>query len=197
MSQRGSPLVTFLIVLLFLVGISDAFLWGVVCHYSFCSTYRESNEGLTQGAANTGETDSNREKKEALISYLREMSEIDTLEAEMLKSYASVTGTNYTDDDAMYTEISEHTLRLCRQWEEKIVAIVPGDPEISEVHAIYRDHSTNFMNALNMIASALANQDTAQVTEANNLINETNDLKVSYQQAVRKLAEERGVSLSS
>lgn len=197
--RQRSPLLAFLIVLLVLVGIGDILLWGMAGYY-FVQEIRDGHSaGITQSSASSGAAagGEDSEKQEALLAYLQEMSEVGNLENEMRESNASVVGENYTDDAAMYAEISEHTLPLCRQIDEKTAAIVPSDPEILQLHEIYRDYVTKCLNGFNMLTSALEDQDAAKADEANTLINETVDLGTNFQQVLRSLAEERGVTLNS
>lgn len=134
--------------------------------------------------------------REALEAYIQSLSTAFQLDNQMQESYQSVAGTNYTDDETTYTEISERTLPLCQQLNEAVLAITPSDPEISQLHGIFRDYVTKYVNALSMLTSAIVDQDTSQLTQANDLINEASDLVVSYHQTLQTLASQRGVSLN-
>lgn len=209
-SQKVGSVLTVLIVLLVLVGVADLLLWGVVGYYAARGDQRESDAGTVQSvpvsdpvpSPPSGETAvpaevpaSDEEKQEALLAYLRGMAELERLETEALKSYGSVSGTNYTDDAAMYAEISEHTLPLSQRLDAQAAAIAPSDSEIAELHGLYRDYASKYLSALTVLASALGSQDAAQAAEANSLINEANDLALRYQQALQGLAGLRGVAL--
>ena len=206
-ARDGSPLLVVLTVILILIGIIDVVLWGVVGYYALQGTQQSvPPNGAADGGepaasngepASDGEASDSAEKREALMAYIQELAEIEPLEAEVMESFASVSGTNYTDDDTMYAEITERTLPLCQQMNEKVLEIVSGDPEIEELCKMHRDYVTKWLNALGTLASALSNQDTAQATEANNQINAANDLAADFQQAVRSLAEERNVTLNN
>lgn len=199
-AKKGSPLLGFLTVLLILVGIIDVILWGVAGYYLIQNAQNkgggESVQSVSAGGQSSGQAAGDSGQQDALRSYLQQMAGISDQETAVISSFGSVSGTNYTDDAAMYAEISEHTLPLCQQLNEQVLAIVPSDPEISQVHGIYRDYVTSYLNALSTLSSAIDNGDSAQAVEANNLINATNDTAVSYQQALRKLADQRGVTLN-
>lgn len=135
--------------------------------------------------------------REALEAYIQSVSTIVTLEDQVQASFGSVSGTNFTDDPTMYTEITENTVPLCQQLNEAVLAINPSDPEIAQAHEIYRDYVTSYLNALTMLSSALSNQDVDQVTRANEMINATNDLANDFQQALQTLASQRGVTLNN
>lgn len=201
-SRKGSPLLVFLTVLLVLVGIADLILWSVVGYYFLLSRQSGSGGALVQVVSAAGApagdaaASGGGEGREELLSYIQEMSGVMEQENAVLESYGSVSGANYTDDNAMYTEVSQHTIPLCQELNEKVLAIAPSDAEIAEAHEIYRDYITKHLNAYTMLTSALSSQDAAQASEANDLINEANDLAVRYQQALRSLAEERDVPLN-
>jgi len=196
-------------VLLVLVGITDAILWGIVGYsllrnaqsgngtvtiQSAPASGEPTNSGTTAGG---GESGGDTEKQDALRAYIQEMDEVWKLGHEVQEGYGSVSGTNFTDYAATYAEITEHALPLCQRVKEMSDAIVPSDPEIAEVHGIYRDNVTKYLSALTTMSSALSNQDAAQGDEANDLFTETIDLAANYDQAIERLAEERNVTLNS
>lgn len=134
------------------------------------------------------------EKQDALIAYINEdIKDLAKLEEEMLDSYHSVVGSNYTDDYTMYNEITNTTIPLCHELNEKVLEISPSDPEIAEVHNLYRKCVSKYLNAMGMASAALENQDVDQVLKANDLIDEATDLAFDFQQALQKLADERDV----
>lgn len=204
-AKNKNPLLVVLTVLLILVGIIDLALWGVVGYYAFQSAQQSapSNGTQTDGGApasvetpaGDGEDSDDDGKREALIAYIQDLAELESLETEMLESFASVSGENYTDDEAMYTEITERTLPLCQQMNEKVSEIVPGDSEIEELCNMHQDYVARWLNALTMTVSALSSQDAAQAAEANNQMRAADDLATEFHQALRSLAEERNVSL--
>ena len=205
-ARKGSPPLVFLTVLLVLVGIADVILWGVAGYYFLRSAKSKDGEepaqsvlaggAQTQSASDAGAASGDEAKRAALEAYIREIDEVQKLANETMDSYASVSGENYTSDAAIYAEITERTLPLCQQTNERAAAVIPGDSEISEVHAIYLDNSAKYLEALNMLVSAADNQDAGQVEEANARFTETVNLSGNFNQALQRLAAERGVSLA-
>lgn len=206
-SQKGSPLLVVLTVLLILVGVVDVFLWGLAGYYVFRGTQQSAAPNGTYADGGTpagggasvggGDASDSAKKREALVAYIQQLTEVQTLESEVLGSFSSVSGTNYTDDNTMYKEVTERTVPLCQQMNEKVLKITTDDAEIGELCKMHRDYVTKLLNALTMLTSALSSQDAAQVTEANNQINAANDLAADFQLALRNLAQERNVTLSS
>lgn len=140
----------------------------------------------------------NSEKQDALVNYINvDLAEISELETAFLESYGSVTGDNYTDDETMYTELSENTVVLARQLSDAAtnLASTITDPQLLEVHKLYMESSSNYLNAITLMLAALENQDMAQVTEANEKISAANTLGLDFQTKLNALAEEYGVVL--
>lgn len=198
-ARKGSPLLTFLTVLLVLVGVADAILWGVVGYHAL-RNYLDGNGGQpaqavsAEGTANGGET-GGAEEQEALLAYLQEIDEAWDLATEVTGRWNRIQNESGMDDAAIYTEISENLLPLCRQLKEKVDAVAPSDPEISEVHAIYRQNAAEYLDAMTMLLSALNNQDEAQLEEASDLFTQTIASATSYNQGIQRLADARNVPL--
>lgn len=205
-AKSGSPFLVPLVVLLIIVGIVDALLWALLV---FCALggglpspssggavpSAAVSDGGVSGAsddASDNASDDSDEKRKALEDYIQKVAGIGQLETEMLESFNSA---REMDDAAMYAEITENTLPLCQQMNDKILEISSDDSEIGDLCKMHRDYATEMLNALTMLTSALENQDAAQVTEANDRINAANDLVADYTRALQKLADERGVSL--
>lgn len=158
-ARKGSPLVTVLTVLLILVGIADLFLWGLAGYYLLQGPQTPSGGGTVQSAPAGGTSAQSAPAgaspqstppggaaspapptpgggddaagREALEAYIQSVSTIVTLEDQVQASFGSVSGTNFTDDPTMYTEITENTVPLCQQLNEAVLAINPSDPEIA------------------------------------------------------------------
>lgn len=136
----------------------------------------------------------NSKEQEALLTYINDdLPELAEIEEEMLNSYNSVSGSNYTDDFTMYNEINGRTIPLCHELNDKLLEINPSDPEISAIHNTYRKFVGKYLNAFVMIDAALESQDYSQIVEANNLISEAADIAEDFKQALYKLADERNV----
>lgn len=143
-------------------------------------------------------------RQEGVAIYLQEMIGMEDYEQAVLESYGSVSGENYTDDAAMYAEISERTLSLCRKWAEaaRTVRLSGTDDDavffgqdLPAVHKIYQDYIQKYLSALTMRATALRNQDDGQVVEADNLFGEADALRANYRQALERAARERNYPL--
>lgn len=204
--QKSSPLLVFLTVLLILVGIIDAMLWGVAGYYLLQKNVQiGSGGGAVQSASSGGApaqdgsgsdvSSDDAAKREAMEAYIREMAKIADLETEVLASHNSVVAENYTDDAAVYAEFTGRTLSLCQQLVEKSSAISSDGPEIAELHKIYQDWANLLLDSITTMISAIDNQDQAGSDEYEKLRNEASQLENRYKQGLQTLAKERGVSL--
>lgn len=204
--KKGSPLLVFLTVLLILVGILDAMLWGVAGYYLLQKNARIGTGGTAAQSASTGgapvqggsgsdASSDDEAKREALEAYIRELVKIADLETEVVASQNSVVAENYTDDATLYAEFTGRTLLLCQQLVEKSSAISSDDPEIAELHKIYQDWAKLFLDSTTTMISAIDNQDQAGSDQYEKLRDEASQLENRYKQGLQTLAKARGVSL--
>lgn len=134
--------------------------------------------------------------QDALLNYINhDMAEIGEIEDKALSSYNSVTGSNYTDDWTMYYELSTTTIPLCSELNEKVVSISPQNEEISDLHSIYRNFAYKYLNAMAMMLEAIEQQDRTKIIEANDLLNDANNLGTQYRQELYRLADKYGIEI--
>lgn len=206
-TRKGGPLLAFLIVCLVLVGILDLILWICIGYVLLAGPSSGSagdpaprasaSGGAVASTAPADEEDAGEEGREALLAYIQDMAEPVKLENAFWESQNSAWGNGDIEDtDAAYAELSERAIPLCRQLNEAVQAISPGDPDISAIHALYLDCAAKALEGVEAQASALNSQDADQFSAANDLIDEANEVGASYAQALQALARERGVDLN-
>ena len=140
------------------------------------------------------------DKAEGLVDYINtDIQEAVDIEVEMLESYRSVTGENYTDDLTSYDEIVNNTIVLARELNDELTELSGEieDEAILEVHKDYMAYASEYLSALGLMISALENQDYAQMSEANEKISNANMYSLEFQSGIKALAEEYGVELNS
>lgn len=138
------------------------------------------------------------EKQEALLQYLNEdIVELVKIENELIESYSSVTGENYSSDMETYTEFVENTVNLARELNDEAVdlSLNISDDEVLDVHRLYMNYSNKFLSTISIMISALENQDATQIAEANEKLNEANNLVLDYKRELNKLAEKYNIEI--
>jgi len=137
-------------------------------------------------------------RKELLKYINQDIKELSSVEKKLLKSYTNVTGSNYVNDETTYKEFVNSTLPLAGKLNELSVQTVNNitDKEILEVHKIYINYTSKYLAAVNMVTLALENQNTSQVLEANEILNEANNLAIDYRKALYELAEKYNITIT-
>lgn len=136
--------------------------------------------------------------KEVLLDYINyDLELIGLYEEELLASYGSVTGDNYTSDADMYVEFVSTTADLAKGLYDEAVDISReiDDDKVLEVHRIYIKYSNKFMNLINLMITALEEQDMDKAMQANEDLNEVNNLALDFQTELLELAEEYDVEI--
>ncbi len=157
------------------------------------------NSGANNGDNNAGAVDEEwLATQDAILDYINEdVVALGTIEAELLTSYGSVTGANYISDAVTYAEFTSKTLGLAQSLNNEAAQMAGTitDERVMEVHKLYMDYSTKFLNVIIIMISAIEDQDVAQVTQANEILNEANQLAMDYSTALRALADEYEIEI--
>ena len=137
-------------------------------------------------------------KSEALLKYINEdLAVLSEMETKFLESYESVTGNNYINDYIMYEEFSRNTMVLSRDLNNKAIEIIKNidDEEISELHRIYINLTSNYMNVVSLTLAALETQDFTNISLANEKLNNANNLALDFKEKLNVLAEKYNVDI--
>ncbi|WP_152399042.1 hypothetical protein [Paenibacillus cellulositrophicus] len=135
---------------------------------------------------------------EELLSYINEqMSPLGKEEHELVSTYESITGANYTDDETSYNILIDEVIPGYNQFIKKVEGINIESKELREVHNIYIDALNLQNSAFTTIASAIEQQDMMTVTEANEKLSEARKMMREYQAGLKELAEKYNVKLEN
>ncbi|MWV44934.1 hypothetical protein GRF59_15030 [Paenibacillus sp. HJL G12] len=135
---------------------------------------------------------------EELLSYINEqMVPLFTEEQELVNTYESVTGANFTDDETTYNVLVDKVIPGYNEFTGKVESVKIESKELREVHNIYIDGLNRQNSALTTIAYALEEQDIKTITEANEKLSEARKMMREYQDKVKELAEKYKVKLKS
>jgi len=113
------------------------------------------------------------EKKIAadLVSYVNYgILDISSLEAEALKKYASVTGSSYTSDDAVYETLKNDVIPVYNKFLERLKSIRAQTDEVQQLHAIYVQGAETMYKGFVAKKQALEKKDEPKLIYANGQI---------------------------
>jgi hypothetical protein len=124
--------------------------------------------------------------KKDLATYKARLSKLAPAEKKILTTYASVTGTNYTDDLTMYNTLIDLMPRVNR-FITSIESIQPKNEKIFKTHKIYIDAWNLQYQGFTVVISALENQDYAQMSRANRLLSQGRSKMTEFTREIKKL----------
>ncbi len=136
--------------------------------------------------------------REAIIEYINtDLVKIAETESKMLTSYSSVSGTNYTNDLAMYNELTNTTIPTAKQLNQEAIELANKitDPELLMVHKKYLEYTSGLVSAFGIMTTALKKQDITMVTTANEKLTGANNSVMDYKAELTVLAEKYDVEL--
>lgn len=107
--------------------------------------------------------------KSELKSYKNQLSNLIKAETEIVNGWSSVSGKNYTTDEAMYNKLVI-LLPKVNAFIGRIEAIQPNNSKIYNAHRLYVDGWNYQFQGFTMAMAALENQDYSQMTQANSYL---------------------------
>jgi hypothetical protein len=135
--------------------------------------------------------------QEELLVYVNEdLSDIVALEEEAILAYHSVTGANYTSDQALYDALLFDVIPTYQEFADKLEAIRLETEEVREIHEGYIEGVNLQYNAFIKIVTALEEQDRGMIEEANLMLDESRKLLRDFNYDIQKLADEHQVELT-
>ena len=111
-----------------------------------------------------------KEAQEAVRTYIDTTSvSLKQQEQNMLASYSSVIGTNYTDDSTLCLELVTNTIPMATslQTEAQGITETITNEELKAVHELYVSYTTEFVDALRLLLTAVDEQDETYTQAAN------------------------------
>jgi len=106
-----------------------------------------------------------------LVGYVNHgILDISSLETEALKKYASVTGSSYTSDSAVYETLKNDVIPVYNKFLEMLKKIRAQTDEVQQLHAIYVQGSETMYNGFVAKKQALERKDESRLIYANGQI---------------------------
>lgn len=131
-----------------------------------------------------------------LLNYLNdELAPLADTETEIIDSYDSVMGLNYTSDEEAYNVLTEDVMPKYREFALELEEIQPTTQEVREIHDLYIAAVNKQYNAIVQMIAALEHQDTNLVVEANEKLDEGRAGIRDYRNKLHALAAEHHVEI--
>jgi hypothetical protein len=132
--------------------------------------------------------------EEDLLTYMNEsLPSLSEQELEAVALYDSVSGPNYTDDETMYYTILDEVIPKYRVFIDNLENVEIETEELTKIHEIYIE-AVNIQNSgFLTILTAIEEQDSEKINEANAKLTEARTMIRDYQNKLDALAEENDV----
>ncbi|MFD1359095.1 hypothetical protein ACFQ4X_14340 [Fictibacillus halophilus] len=131
-----------------------------------------------------------------LLDYVNEkMPSLGKEEMKIVGKYDDVTGPNYTDDQSLYDALKAEIIPEYNEFIKDLEAVEIETDELRNIHEDYIEATNIQASAFLLIVSAIENQDSTMINEANEKLNTARKMMREYQNDVKKLAKEHDVKL--
>ena len=132
-----------------------------------------------------------------LMNYINvELPKVATLESDAIDAYGSVSGKNYTTDEAMSKKIKEVVLPKYKQFNSKLKAIKPATKDLQKIHSEYVEASKDQLEAFNFIVDAIKKQNADEIQKANKDLNAASTLIDSWKTDLLALCDKHNVVIN-
>ncbi|RHW36179.1 hypothetical protein D1B33_11100 [Lysinibacillus yapensis] len=158
-------------------------------------TQSVSGENKTSTETETASSIPEENLADSFSAYLDDISVLAPEEARIIELYDGVTGVNYTNDDVLYTALLDEIIPAYRDFVAELESIMPQNPQIRELHEVYIEAANIQYNSFIVMVSALEEQDSDKITEANQGLDQARKLLRDWLYEVESIASETGVAL--
>ena len=134
--------------------------------------------------------------QDELIDYINnQFPKFEKLESEVVDTYDSVTGDNYTNDVVLYRVLSETIIPKCRKLVDILqnVSTVFNNPEIIELHSIVIDAYDTLFNGFVLSQIAIEKKDSEIAAKANDKFNLARQLQQKWLVRLNELKKKYNV----
>lgn len=116
-------------------------------------------------------------------------------ESTIIGKYENVTGSNYTDDQTLYDALKVEILPEYNAFIKELEAVEVDTEELRKLHENFIKAANIQASAFLLIVSAIENQDSTMINEANEKLNTARKMMRDYKNDVEKLAKKHDVKL--
>lgn len=131
-----------------------------------------------------------------LITYINDsLPSLAEQELEAIELYESVSGPNYIDDETMYYTIFDEVIPKYGDFIDDLEKIEVKTDELNEIHELYIEAANLQNSAFLTIITALEEQNSEKINEANGKLTDARKMIRDYQKKLSTLAEENDVEI--
>ena len=131
-----------------------------------------------------------------LLNYINvELPKVAQLESDAIDAYSSVSGSNYTSDEAMSDKIKTVVLPKYKEFNIKLKAIKPATTDLQKIHAEYVTAAKDQLEAFNYIVDAIKKQDANEIQKANKDLTAASSLIEDWKTKLLALCDKHGVTV--
>ena len=106
-----------------------------------------------------------------LTNYLNQgVLNIAELEEKSLARYASVTGSNYKNDQTTYEALRDYVIPLYKRFIRGLRALQPETQEVRDLNRIYIDGADSLLEGFKLVLLAIETQDASLIRPANDYL---------------------------
>ena len=129
-----------------------------------------------------------------LTNYLNQgVLNIAELEEKSLAGYASVTGSNFKNDQTTYEALRDHVIPLYRRFIRGLRALQPETEEVRNLNRVYIDGADSLLEGFKLILLAIEKQDSSLIRPANDYLEKGRLENERWRKELIALAGKHGV----
>ncbi len=129
-----------------------------------------------------------------LTNYLNQgVLNIAELEEKSLARYASVTGSNYKNDQTAYEALRDYVIPLYKRFLRGLRALQPATEEVRNLNRIYLDGADSLLEGFKLVMLAIEKQDGSLIRPANEYLEKGRLENERWRNELIALASKHGV----
>ncbi len=129
-------------------------------------------------------------------NYFQRMEPIIDQEANIINSFQSATGDDYTDDEALHNELVENILPATESLLADLRSISPETSEIQQAHGHLVQGWESHLDGFRLMAEALEEQDEGTMEQGNQKLDEASQHLEQFNQTLQQVAQDHGIELN-
>lgn len=129
-----------------------------------------------------------------LTNYLNQgVLNIAELEQKSLARYASVTGSNYKNDETTYEALRDYVIPLYKRFIRGLRALQPETEEVRNLNRIYIDGADSLLEGFKLVMIAIETEDVSLIRPANEYLEKGRLNNERWRKELIALADKHGV----